>query len=104
MRPAIPWDAATNTWGSERGRNADAYVFALHEEASLVDAAPLDLRQWSFRVLATAEVERLFGSQKTVGLGRLTQAAPRAGNADELPVLLKQALRPDNVSHPHAGR
>jgi len=94
IRTAFPWDAATNRWGEAQGRNSDVYVFALHEETSLEHANPLDLRQWSFRALATQEVERLLASQKSVGLTRLSQLAPHAGTVDELPRLLAQALQP----------
>lgn len=92
VRTAIPWDSATNTWGTDRGRNSDVYVFALHEETSLERADPLDLRQWSFRVLATTEVDRALGNQKTVTLRRLSELAPDSGHADQLPRLVAQAL------------
>lgn len=92
VRSAIPWDAATNAWGTDRGRNSDVYVFALHEETSLERADPLDLRQWSFRVLATAELDRAVGGQKTITLGRLAELANESGNVDDLRTLVAHAL------------
>lgn len=93
VRAAFPWDSVTDAWGAARGRNSDVYVFALHEETSIDRADPLDLRQWSFRALSTAEVDRHLGTQMTVTLGRLTELAPERSHADGLPALVAQALR-----------
>ena len=68
-----PWNAETNTFGTEPTRDADIYVFALlaHQDHHTID--PLDLDQWQFYVLPTAQLEERKGSQSSLSLSALTE-------------------------------
>ena len=69
----------TRSWNDETGysgeptRKADLYVFALlaHKEHHTID--PLDLDQWQFYVLPTAQLEERKGSQSSISLSALTE-------------------------------
>ena len=69
----------TRSWNEETGysgeptRKADLYVFALlaHKDHHTID--PLDLDQWTFYVLPTAQLEERKGSQSSISLSALTE-------------------------------
>ena len=69
----------TRSWNDETGysgeptRKADLYVFALlaHKDHHTID--PLDLDQWTFYVLPTAQLEERKGSQSSLSLSALTE-------------------------------
>ena len=69
----------TRSWNDETGysgeptRKADLYVFALlaHKDHHTID--PLDLDQWTFYVLPTAQLEERKGSQSSISLSALTE-------------------------------
>ena len=71
----IAWDSETGDYEAESRRQADVYVFAVlaHKDQATVDQ--LDLAQWEFYVLSTAELDEHFGSQKSVALNRLKSLA-----------------------------
>jgi|GEM_PF-1865913 hypothetical protein len=48
----IPWYAETNTWGKERERSADCYVFCHYTETDVKRANVLNLDDWDFYVLS----------------------------------------------------
>ncbi len=52
-------------------RWADIYVLCLECETDPERYAPLDLSQWEFFVIATAEIDRTFKNQDSVTVGRL---------------------------------
>lgn len=68
IRPAMSWEASTNTYATEMGRSADVYVFCLLKEQDRTLVNPLNLEQWEFYVLATGQINREKGSQKSIGL------------------------------------
>ena len=72
-KKTLPWNAETNTFGTEPTRDADIYVFALlaHKHHHTID--PLDLDQWTFYVLPTAQLEERKGSQSSISLSALTE-------------------------------
>ena len=72
-KKTLPWNAETNTFGTEPTRDADIYVFALlaHKDHHTID--PLELDQWTFYVLSTAQLEERKGSQSTLSLSALTE-------------------------------
>ena len=74
-KKTLPWNAETNTFGTEPTRDADIYVFALlaHKDYHTID--PLDLDQWTFYVLPTAQLEERKGSQSSISLSALTELA-----------------------------
>lgn len=65
------WDARTNTYADRAVRSADCYVFCLYPEQDVGKANVLDVDAWEFYVVATHQIERELGAQKSVGLNRL---------------------------------
>jgi len=98
VRPALAWDPQELTWSALPERNSDVYVFALHEEVAINRTDPLDLRQWSFRALATRNIDHHLGAQRTVGVSRLASLAPESGDVTALPRLVEQALESTRLS------
>jgi len=98
IRPARAWDPQTQTRAELPERNSDVYVFALHEEVAIDRIDPLDLRQWSFRALATRDIDHHLGAQRTVGVSRLASLAPESGDVTALPRLVEQALESAGLS------
>lgn len=76
IRPAMSWEASTNTYATEMGRSADVYVFCLLKEQDRTLVNPLNLEQWEFYVLATGKINREKGSQKSIGLNGLLKMQP----------------------------
>jgi hypothetical protein len=54
---SLGWDADTNVMETEARRHADAYVFALlaHQDKATID--PLNLAQWQFWAVPTADLD-----------------------------------------------
>lgn len=65
------WDPETSAFVNLTARSADCYVFALHAAVDESTADVLDLRQWCFFVLPAKDIEKHFGSQKSVALSRI---------------------------------
>lgn len=67
------WDADTNEMSQIRKRNADVFVFCLlaHQDKQTVD--PLNMDQWIFYVLSTAQIDQQVPGQKSLSLGRMQQ-------------------------------
>lgn len=82
--PTFGWDASTNTYGVERKRQADVYVFALLKHLDKRTLDPLDLDQWAFYVLPTVRLDRELGGQKTLGLAGLLRLAPFVARYGEI--------------------
>lgn len=66
-----PWDAASNTYAEVPRRSADIFVFCLLAEKELDRVDVLNAASWEFYPLACGTVEELFGSQKSLSLGKL---------------------------------
>ena len=85
------WDSATNHMAEEPTRSAAVYVFALlaHQDRATLD--PLNLDQWRFYVLSTAELNERKRSQHSITLPSL--AAMNAGphKFDELRAAVEAA-------------
>ncbi|GJF14773.1 hypothetical protein NGTWS0302_37080 [Mycolicibacterium cyprinidarum] len=71
IRPAMGWDARTDTYAPSAQRCADVYVFCLLKGEDRDHINPLDVAQWTFYVLSTSELNREIPGQKTIGLGPL---------------------------------
>lgn len=80
IRPALAWEASTNTYETEVKRSADVYVFCLLKEQDRSVVNPLNLDQWEFYVLATEQINREKGAQKTIGLNGLLKMNPIVTN------------------------
>lgn len=90
IAPSYAWDPEIGDYEGEPKRHADVYVFALlaHKDQSTID--PMDLEQWEFYVLPTAVLDKQFGSQKRITLGRLKALASLV-HFDELKTTVSQA-------------
>ena len=67
----LPWFAETATYGAERCRTADVYVFALLHEKEKSRLDPLDVAQWTFFVLPRLVLDETCGEKKRIGLTAL---------------------------------
>lgn len=67
----LGWEQATNTYATERKRQADVYVFCVlaHQDKASLD--PLQLDQGDFYVATTDRLNEAVGGQKTITLGSL---------------------------------
>jgi hypothetical protein len=66
-----PWDAESNTFGTEPTRSADCYVFCLYTETDVNRANVLNLDDWAFYVLSKKTINMEFKDQKSVTLSRI---------------------------------
>ena len=91
IRPTRGWDSRNNKYRSEVVRQSDVYVFCLlnHKDQKTID--PLNIRQWSFYVLATKELNHTVGEQKTITLSSLKRLNPLDATYGELHASIKQA-------------
>lgn len=80
IRPALAWEASTNTYATEVKRSADVYVFCLLKELERSKVNPLNLDQWEFYVLSTKQINQEKGSQKSIGLNGLLKMKPIVAN------------------------
>lgn len=67
----IGWDREKNTYGQERKRQADVYIFCVHKHKEQETADPLNLNQWDFYVLDTKTLDKKINKQKTLTLKKL---------------------------------
>ncbi|MBD2261232.1 hypothetical protein [Pseudanabaena sp. FACHB-2040] len=67
------WNADTNEISQIRKRSSDIYVFCLliHKDKQTVN--PLNMDQWIFYVLPTAQIDQQVPGQKTLSLSRMQQ-------------------------------
>ncbi len=84
IAPTRVWDPDTNAYTGDVKRQADVYVFALLAPRVGSGVAPLELDQWVFYVLSTAELDRRLGHQKTVTLSKLQEFTAATGFIAEL--------------------
>ncbi len=70
-KPALHWDSLTNIQAAVARRHADVYVFCLLHHATKSTVNPLNLDQWEFYVLATAELNSYTRSQHSLTLKSL---------------------------------
>lgn len=93
IAPAKGKDKDTESWRGDRIRTSDVYVFCLlkHKNKPSLDA--LNLEQWTFYVLPTAELnttKRQF--QKTLTLGSLLKLGPDECKYDDIAKKIDQRL------------
>jgi hypothetical protein len=92
IRPTYGWDAATNTSGTERKRQADVYVFCLlaHSDKETLD--PLDLSQWEFFVLPSKVLDEKLPTQKTISLAGVLRLEPMKAEFGGISRVIKQLM------------
>ncbi|MEP6781388.1 MAG: hypothetical protein ABJC26_15930 [Gemmatimonadaceae bacterium] len=69
----LAWSAATNQQETVAKRHANVYVFALLHER--VEPDPLDVRHWTFYVVATGVLDARTRSQHSISLASLIKVA-----------------------------
>ncbi|HAK96025.1 MAG TPA: hypothetical protein DCM87_13795 [Planctomycetes bacterium] len=86
----LPWDADAGTSGTEPGRQADVYVFALlgHRDKSTID--PLNVAQWEFYALSRKTLDERRRSQHSITLRSLRSLAGPAVPFEGLGAKVKQ--------------
>lgn len=68
IAPAHGWDDEAQRRTKTKQRNSDAFVFCVIETKDQRMFDPLDLDQWVFYVVATKEIDVMFGAQNTLAL------------------------------------
>jgi hypothetical protein len=76
IKTSCGWNAETNMSSSESKRQADIYVFCLLKEKDRSQVNPLNLNQWEFFLIEAAVLNKLFPTQKKIGLNRLLSIGP----------------------------
>ena len=72
IQPTKAWDYITDTFEEEQKRQADIYVFCVHNVKEKNDKMnTLDLSQWDFYLLPTSVLDKKLGKQKKVSLDKL---------------------------------
>lgn len=92
IRPTLGWEAATNTYSTERKRQADVYVFALlaHRDKTTLD--PLNVSQWEFYILPAAGLDAQLPTQKTIGLRTLQRIGAKLARFGELKAVVDRIV------------
>lgn len=98
IRPAVGWDASTNTYADSARRSAAVYVFCVLEGEDKKSIDPLDVSLWTFYVVPTSVLDREARTRKTIGLQRLMQLAGGPCTCDELNAAIRQAAAGDRRS------
>ncbi len=68
----LKFDIGTHTHNSEKKRHAELYVFCLYHCEDLESHNPLQLKDWTFYVVPTIDIERELGNAKQVSFIALT--------------------------------
>ena len=84
IQPTFGWDSHTNEFSTKKQRQADVYVFCVHEHKYQATINPLDLSQWAFYLLPTKILNYKFGDQKTASLSSLIDAGAEQCSYDNL--------------------
>jgi hypothetical protein len=71
IRPTRSWDVTTGNIADKPQRSADVYVFCLLKHMKKETLNPLDLEQWEFFVVSTAELNSYTRSKTTITLSSL---------------------------------
>lgn len=92
------WDAHTNEISQIRKRNSDIYVFCLlaHKDKQTVD--PLNMDQWIFYVLSTAQINQQVPGQKYLSLSRMQQIGAVQASYETLAETVKTVAHHYNPS------
>jgi hypothetical protein len=92
IRPTLGWNAKTNTYSSQIERQSDVYVFCVLEHKNQETINPLNLNQWVFYIIATSQLNRATGKQKTISLSSLLKLNPRKANYGEIDHAIRRVV------------
>ena len=93
IKPTLGWDGGTNTWATERRRQADVYVFCVFTATDKTTANPLDLDRWDFYVLSTDRLNTAVGEQSRINLSSLLRHNARKATFAKLRAEVEAAAR-----------
>lgn len=88
------WNSVTNEYDPEERRQADVYIFCVHNHTEKETANPLDTRQWEFYVVATEKLNEACGDQKTVSLAGLKKIGTVVCGYDRLAKMIRCVANP----------
>ena len=91
IRKTLEWLPETNSFGSEKKRHSEVYVFCLLAEQQKERINPLDLSQWEFYVLPTQLIDRVFGDKETISLNQVRQHSTKLA-VDEIKTAVRQGV------------
>lgn len=72
----MSWEASSNIFAGNKKRSSDIYVFCVLREKDKATINPLNLDQWDFYIISTADININIGSQKNISLSRLLKLNP----------------------------
>lgn len=88
------WNSQTNTYERTQKRQADIYVFCVHKHKDQQTVDPLQIAQWDFYLMPTAQINEKFGAQKTVFLSSLINAGAELCQYDRLCARIHELMQP----------
>ncbi|MDR2597449.1 MAG: hypothetical protein LBC76_09055 [Treponema sp.] len=89
IKQSCCWNSETNKMSKTKTRPSDVYVFCLlnHKEKSTVN--PLKLEQWSFYIVSTKKINKIFGNKSSMRLKTLEEITESV-NFDKLQERIKE--------------
>ena len=89
----MAWDYETNQYEDKSKRQAEVYVFCLHNYKRKDDGLnPLDLSQWEFYVLPTKILDEKMPEQKTISLSKVKSLGAIPSSFEELRNVIEHCL------------
>ena len=73
IRETLEWIPESNTFGDDRKRHSDVYVFCLLAEKDKTQLNPMDISQWEFYVIPTYILDKDFGNKQSISLKRVRE-------------------------------
>ncbi len=93
IRPTMAWDYETNQYEKTSKRQAEVYVFCIHNYKRKDDGInPLDLNQWEFYVLPTRILDEKMPAQKTISLDKVKSLGAVSSSFSELKNIIEHCL------------
>jgi len=97
IRPTQGWDSKNNSYTTAVKRQSDVYVFCVLNHKSQETIDPLNVGQWLFYTLATKELNKALGAQKTITLPSLMKLQPIKATYSELYSAIKKEANKANA-------
>lgn len=95
IQPTYGWNSITNEYDIVQKRQADIYVFCLHNHTIQETANPLLIEQWDFYLMPTAKLNEHFGNRKTATLRALIKAGAELCEYEQLSERIAALVRND---------
>ncbi|MBE6106020.1 hypothetical protein [Anaerovibrio lipolyticus] len=93
IKPTKAWDYKTNQYDDISKRQAEVYVFCVHNYKCKDDGLnPLDLGQWEFYVLSTKILDENVPSQKRISLEKVKALGAVSTRFNELKDVIEHCL------------